>query len=180
MAQVKFYSVGTLPATASTTGTGGVYFVNGGELYKGAQRFGANKVFTKGANQDLASFASVGQIGGDILVGIGAAKVWDAEYGSGTGSWVDLGADNTALQTSWRSDIASWISGLEQSGTGSYITGITVDEDGKVTASASNFENDVKDAIGDGVASSTSNGVTVSVTTTSGKVTSVSVTAPEA
>ena len=43
MAQVKFYSVS---ASAERTDAGGVYFVDGGELYKGTQRFGANKVFT--------------------------------------------------------------------------------------------------------------------------------------
>ena len=38
-----------------------------------------------------------GQIGGDILVGFGAAKVWDAEANSGSGSWVDLGQDQDVL-----------------------------------------------------------------------------------
>lgn len=177
MAQVKFYSVTAASYASAEKQAGGVYFVDGGELYKGTSRFGANKVFTKGEGQDLASFASVGQIGGDILVGIGAAKVWDASAAEGSGSWVDLGADNTALQSLWRSDISTWTSGLVQSGEGSYITGITQGDDGKVTASASNFATDVKTAIGNGSATSTANGITVDVVTTSGSVTSVSVSA---
>ena len=40
MAQVKFYSVSALPATPNADG---VYFVQGGELYKGTSRFGAAK-----------------------------------------------------------------------------------------------------------------------------------------
>lgn len=43
MAQVKFYSVSSLP---NNPDAGGVFFVNGGELYKGSSRFGANKVWT--------------------------------------------------------------------------------------------------------------------------------------
>ena len=54
---VKFYSVASLP---STPNPGALYFVDGGELYKGAQRFGGNKVFEAGEGQNLASFASVG------------------------------------------------------------------------------------------------------------------------
>ena len=39
--QVKFYSVKTLPTSADP---GALYFVDGGELYKGAQRFGLGRV----------------------------------------------------------------------------------------------------------------------------------------
>jgi len=49
MAQVKFYSVSALP---NDPNAGGVYFVDGGELYKGASRFGANKVFTVPSETD--------------------------------------------------------------------------------------------------------------------------------
>ena len=122
MAQVKFYSVNSLPQSPNG---GGVYFVDGGELYKGAQRFGANKVFTKGENQDLASFSSAGQIGGDILVGFGAAKVWDASANAGAGSWVDLGAD-----------VSSIIAQISDSTSTSTANGITVSvttSDGYVT-----------------------------------------------
>ena len=172
MAQVKFYSVGT---DAEKSDAGGIYFVTGGELYKGTSRFGANKVFTKGEGQDLASFASVGQIGGDILVGFGAAKVWDPATGA-NGSWVDLGADNDALASLWQADISSWTSGLVAGGEGSYITGISQDEEGKVTATAAAFPTLNLSA---NTESSTANGITVSVTTESGAVTGVQVAATD-
>lgn len=49
MAQVKFYSVS---ASDAKTDAGGIYFVTGGELYKGTSRFGANKVFTVPSQTD--------------------------------------------------------------------------------------------------------------------------------
>ena len=97
MAQVKFYSVAS---DATRSDTNGIYFVTGGELYKGTSRFGANKVFTAVAEAstiEAATAGITGQIGGDILVGFGAAKVWDAEANSGSGSWVDLGQDQDVL-----------------------------------------------------------------------------------
>ena len=72
-------------------------------------------------------------IGGDILVGYGAAKVWDGS------AWVDMGADNAALQSSWRADISTWVAGLSAGGEGSYITSITQGADGKVSATAATF-----------------------------------------
>ena len=177
--QVKFYSVNALPSTASTTGVGGIYFVDGGELYKGTSRFGANKVWTvpstgqDAEGYDLASALTAagvtGAIGGDILTGYGAAKVFN-----GT-TWVDLGQDQQALTD----ELKSLVSGLAFTSTeGSYIKGITQDSTtGAVTAQLSNFATDVKTAVGDGAASSTANGITVSVTTTSGSVTGVSVAA---
>lgn len=177
MAQVKFYSVGSLP---NNPDPGGVYFVNGGELYKGASRFGANKVFTAVSNAETLAAATAGisgQIGGDILVGFGAAKVWDASANAGSGSWVDLGQDQAALDE----QLAALVSGLAfASDAGSYITGITQDRTtGEVTAQLSNFANDVKAAIGDSSVSGAGNGITVSVATTSGSVTSVQVSAAD-
>ena len=178
MAQVKFYSVSTAPA-ANAPG-GNLYFVNGGELYKGASRFGANKVWTvpsdatiTGATAEaklsaaLTAAGVTGAIGGDILTGYGAAKVFN-----GT-TWVDLGQDQAALT----SQMKSLVSGLAFDGTtGSYITGITQDPDtGFVTAQVGDFGQTVKDTIGDGSSTSTANGITVSVVTTSGSVTNVSV-----
>ena len=49
MAQVKFYSVAS---DATRSDTNGIYFVTGGELYKGTSRFGANKVFTVPSDTD--------------------------------------------------------------------------------------------------------------------------------
>ena len=134
MAQVKFYSVSELPETASTTGAGGVYFVDGGELYKGANRFGANKVFTVPSDTDVTgegfnlasalSAASVaGAIGGDILTGYGAAKVFNGS------TWVDLGADVSSIigQIS-DSTSTSTANGITVSVTTSdgYVTGVQV------------------------------------------------------
>ena len=108
-------------------------------------------------------------ISGDILTGFGAAKVFNGS------DWVDLGQDQAALDD----QMAALVSGLAFNGEGSYITGITQGADGKVTASVSNFANDVKAAVGNGAASSTANGITVSVTTTSGSVTGVQVAATD-
>ena len=44
--QVKFYSTTAASYSAiANKDAGGVYFVDGGELYKGTSRFGANKVY---------------------------------------------------------------------------------------------------------------------------------------
>ena len=169
MAQVKFYSKESLPEGAEANG---VYFIDGGELYKGAQRFGLGRVTVAASTEGIT-----GMERGDIVV-TGAGDGW--VYAGTEAGWKSLGGNIESLRSAWQSDIKSWTSGLVQSGEGSYITGITQDEDGKVTASASNFDTDVKEAVGDGASESTSNGVTVSVTTTSGKVTGVSVTAPKA
>ena len=166
MAQVKFYSVASLPATPTE---GGVYFVNNGELYKGSQRFGLGRV-TVDAEFVPSTSSKDGQARGDIVVtGSGAGWVFD-----GT-TWQSIGGDIASLQSMWQADISTWTAGLVQSGAGSYITGITQDEDGKVTASASNFATDVLETVGDGSSTSTANGITVSVVTTSGKVTGVEV-----
>ena len=166
MAQVKFYSVASLPSTANA---GGVYFVNNGELYKGSQRFGLGRVTVAESTASIEGAAR-----GDIVVtGSGAGWVFD-----GT-NWQSIGGDIASLQSMWQADISTWTAGLVQSGEGSYITGITQAADGKVTASASNFATDAKEAIGDGSATSTANGITVDVVTTSGSVTSVSVSASE-
>lgn len=164
--QVKFYSVATLPATPNV---GGVYFVNNGELYKGSQRFGLGRVTV------AASTASIeGAARGDIVVtGSGAGWVYDGS------AWQSIGGDIASLTSAWRSDIKTWTSGLATSGEDKYITGITQAEDGKVTAQTSTFSTDVKAAIGNGSASGTANGITVSVVTTSGSVTGVQVAAAD-
>ena len=169
MAQVKFYSKTSLPTGADANG---VYFIDGGELYKGTQRFGLGRVTVAASTEGIT-----GMERGDIVV-TGAGDGW--VYAGTEAGWKSLGGNIESLRGAWRSDIKSWTSGLVQSGTGSYITSITQDEDGKVKASASNFATDVLKAVGDGASESTSNGVTVSVTTTSGKVTAVEVTAPAA
>jgi len=165
MAQVKFYSVASLPSTANA---GGVYFVNNGELYKGSQRFGLGRVTVAESTASIEGAAR-----GDIVVtGSGAGWVFDGTY------WQSIGGDIASLQSMWQADISTWTAGLVAGGEGSYITGITQAADGKVTAAASNFALDVKTAVGGSSATSTANGITVSVVTTSGVVTNVEVNAP--
>lgn len=101
---VKFYSMSAQAYEAATKSNGALYFVTNGELYKGAQRFGANKVFTVPANTTiegetdeaklsaaLTAASVTGAIGGDILTGYGAAKVFNGS------TWVDLGADVSSI-----------------------------------------------------------------------------------
>ena len=174
--QVKFYSVPSLPATASTTGTGGIYFVDGGELYKGSQRFGLGRVTVAASTDGITNPAR-----GDVVVtGNGAGWVY-AGTGEGKG-WQPIGGDLTSLQGSWQADISTWTKGLVSTaqGDGTYIKKITQGADGKVSAEVSTFATDVQNAVGNGTKTSSSNGFEVGIVTTSGKVTEVSVTAPAA
>ena len=124
MAQVKFYSV-TDMSSVSTVDEGGIYFVKGGELYKGAQRFGLGRV-TVDDKFNPSTSSKDGQAKGDIVVtGNGAGWVFD-----GT-SWQKVGGDTTSLQSDWQADIAASIAGLVLGDDGSYITYIT-SQDGKV------------------------------------------------
>lgn len=132
--QVKFYSVSSTDAKSDANG---IYFVSDtSELYKGTTRFGANKVYdaaTAGVASEADYAKITDKIAGDILIGLGGAKVFN-----GT-TFVDLGADTSALQSSWRTDIKDWTSALVAGGSGSMLTGITRDADGKVTATAIQF-----------------------------------------
>lgn len=129
MAQVKFYSVSD---TTKLSDQGGIYFVDGGELYKGSQRFGLGRV-TKAATKEALD-ALTGVCRGDINVGYLGAQVWDGL------AWQPLGGDTASLQNSWKGDISAAVSGLVSGGTGSIITQIKQDtETGKVTAMAEAF-----------------------------------------
>lgn len=128
MAQVKFYSVSN---TTELSDQGGIYFVDGGELYKGSKRFGLGRV-TNATTKDALD-ALPGVCRGDINVGYLGAQVYD-----GT-AWQPLGGDTASLQNSWKGDISAAVSGLVSGGTGSIITQITQDADGKVTAAAAAF-----------------------------------------
>lgn len=69
---VKFYSMSAQAYESATKSNGALYFLTNGELYKGTQRFGANKVHTASANAATLSEATAGLtnvIGGDILLG---------------------------------------------------------------------------------------------------------------
>ena len=120
--QVKFYSVTSLPETPND---GALYFVNNGELYKGAQRFGLGRVTVATSTNGITDMKR-----GDIVVtGGGAGWVYaGSEAGQG---WQPLGGDTTSLQNRWQADIAASIAGLVLGDDGSYITYIT-SQDGKV------------------------------------------------
>ena len=120
--QVKFYSVATMPQTPTE---GALYFVDGGELYKGAQRFGLGRVTVAASTTDIQNPAR-----GDVVVtGGGAGWVYaGSEEGQG---WQPLGGDTASLRSDWQADIAASIAGLVLGDDGSYITYIT-SQDGKV------------------------------------------------
>ena len=125
--QVKFYSVASLPASVNQNG---IYFKDGGELYKGSSRFGGGRV-TEVADINAAPTDA---IQGDIIMcSVGGAFAYD-----GT-KWVSIGPDIAVLKSSWKTDIKNWTSGLVSGGEGSIITGITQDAEGKVTATAIKF-----------------------------------------
>lgn len=130
--------------------------MTGGELYKGTSRFGANRVWaTKPA-------ANSGVIGGDLYINAGVTEVFD-----GVGkSWMSITNKN------------GWTS-VSFGGEGSYIQAVSQGTDGAITATAVPFNSKVKEAIGDGSISGSGNGITVSVATTSGVVTSVQVSAAD-
>ena len=159
--QVKFYSTTAASYSAiENKDAGGVYFVDGGELYKGTSRFGANKIYQLSSTYSISDVS--GQIGGDLAIGDGWTKAWN-----GT-AWVQIeNANQIKMMVSMMT--ASLVSGNANS----YITHITQDANGNVTAHAKPFPIISSDTKGD-----TSNGVTVSVTTDGGVVTNVDVTAP--
>ena len=162
--QVKFYS--TTGASYSAIGTkdaGGVYFVEGGELYKGTSRFGANKVYQVSNASDLDRIS--GKISGDLAVGFGWTKAWNGS------AWVQIEND-VQIKTM----VSLMTSSLVLGNGNSYITNITQDANGNVIAHAQPFPS--IPSIGSDTKSDTSNGVTVAVTTSSGVVTGVDVTAP--
>lgn len=128
MAQVKFYAKAEMPS--ENIDQNGIYFITtGGEIYKGATRFGCGRVTKASTAEELE--ALTGMARGDINVGYEGAKVFD-----GT-SWASLAAGVDPSQ--WQADISTWTAGLVAGGEGSYITGITQAPDGKLTASAEAF-----------------------------------------
>ena len=134
--QVKFYSVATLPQTPNA---GALYFVENGELYKGTQRFGLGRVTVAASTEGIQNPAR-----GDVVVtGNGAGWVFDGK------AWQSIGGDTTSLQGSWQADITASLAGLVRGLGTSYITHITKDATGKVTAHATDFATAVKGAIED-------------------------------
>lgn len=131
MAQVKFYAKAEMPS--ENIDQNGIYFITtGGEIYKGATRFGCGRVTKASTAEEFASLTGMAR--GDINVGYEGAKVFD-----GT-SWASLATSGGSVDPSqWQADISTWTAGLVAGGTGSIITQITQAADGKVTASASPF-----------------------------------------
>lgn len=137
---VKFYSMSAQAYGNATKDNGALYFVNNGELYKGTQRFGANKVFTVPANTTITgetdeeklnsaltaagvAAENANAIGGDILTGYGAAKVFNGS------TWIDLGADTSSIIAQISdSTSTSTANGITVSVTTSdgYVTGVSV------------------------------------------------------
>ena len=162
--QVKFYSTTAASYSAITTkDAGGVYFVDGGELYKGSSRFGANKIYQVSDQDQLDDITD--QISGDLAVGYGWTKAWNGS------AWVQIEND---VQV--KAMISLMTSGLASGYGSSYITHIEQDANGNVKAYAQAFPS--IPSIGTSTKSGASNGVAVSVTTTRGVVTAVNVTAP--
>lgn len=184
--QVKFYAVNTLPASPDPYN---LYFVNGGELYKGSQRFGLAKVFEKPTTgEDIPENPPTTDVArGDIAVGWGAAKVYNGS------AWVDLGADSTITD-----DLTSRVEAIERhviasqnliSATTGSFTNLTADSATftattlsatSMTVGSKTIEQIADEriaAITESYAAGSSNGIEVSVTTSGGNVTSVTVSA---
>ena len=72
-AQVKFYAKNALPS--ENIDQNGLYFIRGGELYRGSTRFGCGRVTSAETEEALAALTGVAR--GDINVGYEGAKVYD-------------------------------------------------------------------------------------------------------
>lgn len=138
--QVKFYSMTESAfASAQTKNDGGIYFISDkNEIYKGATRFGAAKVFTVANAEGLGGLT--GMVRGDLAI-TGAGAAWTYVGSSANEGWKPIGGDISALQASWRADIVAWTEGLVMSSSTGYsagalniITDIVADEDGKLEA----------------------------------------------
>lgn len=132
---VKFYSVAALPASPAANG---LYFVDGGELYKGSSRFGLGRVTALAALPTDAAR-------GDINVSDGVAKVYD-----GT-AWRTLGATVELVGAS--------------SGTGTLVTGVA-QADGKVQAYSQSIKDATDGMVDVSTKTLTATNLTVSDTAT--------------
>lgn len=123
MAQVKFYSVGEMPS--ESVDTGGVYFVNDGELYKGAKRFGLGRVTSASTAAEMSALTDAER--GDINVGFEGAKVFDGS------NWIKLSGDVADI----RAIVSSMTGGLSAGSSNStYIANISKDDNGNLYAHA--------------------------------------------
>jgi hypothetical protein len=164
--QVKFYSKAEMPT--ENVDQNGLYFIQNGELYKGSKRFGLGRVTIASSTTEV-----VGAERGDIVVtGSGAGWV----YAGSEAGWKSIGGDIGTITSAWKSDISASLSGLSVGDANSYITNITQNADGSVTANAAAFPSfDYNPEASS--ASDDDGGIYVTVTTQSGAVTGVSVSA---
>ncbi len=215
MAQIKFYSLATMPS--ENIDENGLYFIDGGEIYKGAVRFGRGRVTTQ-------ETAPADAVRGDINVYGGVAKVFDGtnwqELGGTTPTFATGDNDGQLKLGSVNAKVSGWdtlatsvsanassISDLE-SAVSAIKSVVSTSDGGAVNASSGTFTNltvtdtatfsvttvsassltiggstvaEIADAqisaIASTTATSTANGVTVSVTTQGGSVTAVAVNA---
>lgn len=213
MAQIKFYSLASMPT--ENIDANALYFIDGGEIYKGAVRFGRGRVTTLESEPADA-------VRGDINVYGGVAKVFDGtawqELGGTTPAFATGDADGQLKLGSVNATVSGWgtlassvsanassISDLE-SAMSAIASVVSTSDGGAVTASSGTFTNltvtntatfsvtnvsassltvngstvaEIADAqiaaISSATATSTANGVTVSVTTSGGSVTAVQV-----
>ena len=166
MAQVKFYSVGS---AATKSDANGIYFVEGGELYKGSTRFGLGRV-TVAADFNPSESTLTEQARGDIVVtGGGDGWVFDGS------DWKSIGGNISALTSSWRADISSYIAGLATGSSTSVITTITQSTDGTVSATAVSMPFETLYSVADGWLSLTQKVDTIesSVSDLEGRVTDI-------
>lgn len=153
---VKFH-MANAPVTAAklstwSTLTGDLFFVNNGELYKGSERFGANKVIVLTTEEGEGKFATVEAVktahtdkkislmSGDMVIGDKFTKVWN-----GT-DFVDIphpdfptlsvDAENGTIQLG--EGEAQTIPGFSAANSAMALLSsiATVDEDGNVTLTA--------------------------------------------
>lgn len=213
MAQIKFYSLAAMPS--ENIDENGLYFIDNGEIYKGAVRFGRGRVTTQ-------ETVPADAVRGDINVYGGVAKVFDGtawqELGSKTPTFDTGDSDGQLKLGSVNATVSGWgtlaasvsanassISDLE-SAVSAIASIVDTDNGGAVSASSGTFTNltvtstatfsvtnvsaeaitingstveQIADkqiaAISSATATSTANGVTVSVTTEGGSVTAVQV-----
>ena len=148
MAQIKFYSLAAMPS--ENIDANGLYFINNGEIYKGAVRFGRGRVTTQ---ETIPSDA----VRGDINVYGGVAKVFDGvewqELGGTTPTFATGDADGQLKLGSVNAKVSGWdtlaasvsanassISDLE-SAVSAIESIVSTADGGAVTASSGTFTN---------------------------------------
>ena len=148
MAQIKFYSLASMPS--ENIDANGLYFIDNGEIYKGAVRFGRGRVTTQ-------ETVPADAVRGDINVYGGVAKVFDGtnwqELGGTTPSFATGDADGQLKLGSVNATVSGWgtlaasvsanassISDLE-SAMSAIASVVSTSDGGAVSASSGTFTN---------------------------------------